>query len=623
MEAFRKVIKGWLGKALLVLFLTPLALTGLEGYFGGGKSADVAQIVNGQEISKKQLEELTQSFKKQYLSYTNGDETLLNQTFIENKALESLVGRTLLLQQAKNLGIALSDAQIEQMIAQQPSFQENGKFSETLYANYLRSVGMTSQALIAGLREDHAIKMFSASLLDHVLVSQADIKQLVQLQTEQRTLHLASIDLTPYKKNISVTEQEIADYYNKHKLNFKQVASVDVDYVVLKAADFGNSATAVTEQELQQAYQAFVQKQKSSATPEVKHILVTSTGRSDAEAKARAVQAQTEINKGLSFAEAAQKYSEDPDSKANGGLIDGYAKGAFGGEFDQAVESLASGQVSAPIKTQYGYHLIAKQQATVNVASFEQEKDRLKSELQQSKAGNAFSDAVNSLNEQVIGSDSLDVVTQSVKSAKIESVKQMTLATQHPVLSDANVKTKLFNDDVKNGDRNVSSSIQLSNGDVAWVKVRDYRAAGEQSLQQASARVKAKLIQQKAAAAAKAKIQAQLDQFKTQPAEKVLANSSLKFENAGTFNRSQGRLMRAVERAAFSVEAPKAGQWSVTTTDLADELIVVAVSQVQTPAESALTEQQLQELQGLYAQARAEQELNAYVEYLKSQAKIK
>jgi len=158
MESFRKVIKGWLGKVLLILFLTPLALVGIEGYFGGGNKADVAKTVNGQDISKKDLENLTKTYKEQYLSLVKGDETLLNQSYIQENALNTLIARSLLLQQAEKLGISLSDAQIEQMLAQQPSFQENGKFSETLYSNYLRSVGMTSQALIASLRQDHALK---------------------------------------------------------------------------------------------------------------------------------------------------------------------------------------------------------------------------------------------------------------------------------------------------------------------------------------------------------------------------------------------------------------------------------------------------------------------------------
>ena len=622
MESFRKVIKGWLGKVLLVLFLTPLALVGIEGYFSGGKSEDTAKLVNGQEISKKELETLSKTFKEQYLAYANGDETLLNQSFIQNKAMDTLVARTLLLQQAEELGISLSDAQIEQMVAQQPNFQENGKFSESLYANYLRSVGMTSQALIANLRQDHALKMLTSTFMDYALVSKLDIEQIANLQTEQRTLHLASIKLDDYKKNVKVTPQEIAAYYNKHQNSFKQVASVDVDYVVLTPANVAPANTQVTEAELQQAYATFVEAQKKDAKPLVKHILIAADTRSDAEAKKLANDVAAKIKAGMTFAQAAAQYSDDTESKAKGGVVDAYAKGVFGDAFDQAVASLKSAQVSAPVKTQYGYHLIETEAPSIKLPSFETEKPRLLAELQKNKSANAFSDTVNGLNEMVVGSDALDVVAQEVKGVTVQSIKGMTLATQHPVLSDANVKVKLFNDDVKNGDRNASSSIQLANGDTVWVKVRNYHAAGVQTLAEATPRVKAKLIEQKAIDAAKAKIQAALNSFKSQPAATVLAQSNIAFESAGVFTRSQG-LKREIERAAFSVPAPKAGMWSVTTASLPNELVVVAVSNVNKTTSSALTDEQLNELSKLYQQLRGQQELDDYTEYLKAHAKIK
>ena len=194
MESFRTLIKGWLGKVLLVLFLTPLALVGIEGYFAGGNSADVAKSVNGQSISTKDLDSATKNYKDQYLSLAKGDESLLNLPLIEQKALDALIARSLLQQQAEKLGISLSDAQLEQMLAQQPTFQQDGKFSQQMYENYLRSMGMTNQGLIASLRQDHALKMISSSLMDYALVSQSDLQQLANLQTEQRTLHLASIN---------------------------------------------------------------------------------------------------------------------------------------------------------------------------------------------------------------------------------------------------------------------------------------------------------------------------------------------------------------------------------------------------------------------------------------------
>jgi peptidyl-prolyl cis-trans isomerase D len=623
MESFRTVIKGWLGKVLLVLFLTPLALVGIEGYFSGSNKADVVKSVNGQDISNKDLESATKNYKDQYLSMVKGDESLLNQPVIQQKALDALIARSLLQQQAEKLGISLSDTQLEQMLAQQPSFQENGKFSQKLYENYLRSVGMTNQALIASLRQDHALKMISSTLLDYALVSQSDLHQLASLQTEQRTLHLASIKLDDYKKGLTASTQEITEYYNKHKNEFKQVASVDVDYVVLSPALLPQTNLNITEADLQQAYKAFVEKQQKDAKREVKHILITTDARDAAAAQKIANDVYAKIQGGMSFAQAAAQFSEDPTSKAQGGLVDAYAPGIFSADFDNAVNALKNGEVSKPVKTQYGYHIIEANAQVANIPSFESEKARLTAEVQKAKTANLFSDTVNSLNEMVVGNDSLEAVAQEVKGARVESLNGVTLTTQNPYLSDLNVKAKLFNDDVKNGDRNASSNIQLANGDTIWIKVRNYHAAGVKPLDQATAEVKAKVIDAKAYKAAQAKISKILADFKALPAAQVVAKSQVTFEDAGTFARSQG-LKRAIERAAFSIPAPtKEGMWSATTAKLPNELVIVAVSNVNTNAANELPPEQIAELTKLYQQFRGQQLLEDYTDYLKSQAKIK
>ena len=623
MESFRTVIKGWLGKVLLVLFLTPLALVGIEGYFSGSNKADVVKSVNGQDISNKDLESATKNYKDQYLSMVKGDESLLNQPVIQQKALDALIARSLLQQQAEKLGISLSDTQLEQMLAQQPSFQENGKFSQKLYENYLRSVGMTNQALIASLRQDHALKMISSTLLDYALVSQSDLHQLASLQTEQRTLHLASIKLDDYKKGLTASTQEITEYYNKHKNEFKQVASVDVDYVVLSPALLPQANLNITEADLQQGYKAFVEKQQKDAKREVKHILITTDARDAAAAQKIANDVYAKIQGGMSFAQAAAQFSEDPTSKAQGGLVDAYAPGIFSADFDNAVNALKNGEVSKPVKTQYGYHIIEANAPVANIPSFESEKARLTAEVQKAKTANLFSDTVNSLNEMVVGNDSLEAVAQEVKGARVESLNGVTLTTQNPYLSDLNVKAKLFNDDVKNGDRNASSNIQLANGDTIWIKVRNYHAAGVKPLDQATAEVKAKVIEAKAYKAAQAKIAKILADFKALPAAQVVAKSQVTFEDAGTFARSQG-LKRAIERAAFSISAPtKEGMWSATTAKLPNELVIVAVSNVNTNAANELPPEQMTELTKLYQQFRGQQLLEDYTDYLKSQAKIK
>jgi peptidyl-prolyl cis-trans isomerase D len=102
---------------------------------------------------------------------------------------------------------------------------------------------MTKEMLIANLRKDQALKMLSGTISNYTLLDKNDIQRLAAIQTEQREIYLASVKLDEYKKGLTASSQEIADYYNKHKSSFKQNASVDVDYVVLTPAMM-NTSTA-------------------------------------------------------------------------------------------------------------------------------------------------------------------------------------------------------------------------------------------------------------------------------------------------------------------------------------------------------------------------------------------
>ncbi|MFT4021569.1 MAG: SurA N-terminal domain-containing protein [Acinetobacter sp.] len=619
MDSFRKLIKGWLGIVLLVLFLAPVALVGIEGYFSGSNKTDVAKTVNGQDISNKELDDLVKAYQQQYLQYVQGDSSLLDMNVIRNSALDTLVARTLLLEQANKLGISLSDAQFVQMLAQLPDFQVDGKFSDEAFGNYLRSKGMTKDSLIASLRQDQSLKMLSSAITNHALVSPLDTNQLANIESEQRELYLASIKLDEYKQGLQVSNQDIANYYNKHKNSFKQNATVDVDYVVVSPDMASATNVAPTDTEIQQAYAKYVDHQKQSASKQVRHILITHDSRTDADALKLANEIEAKIKAGLTFSEAAKQYSEDPTSKDKGGLLEGYQTGTLGSkEFDNAVNDLKNGQISQPVKTNFGYHIIEAQAPNVQIPTLETVKAQLVNDIVKSKKTNAFTDKVNGLNEQVISNDALDVVTQEIKPAKIQSAQNVPVSTKDPILGDLNVKAKLFSDDVKNGDRNATSSIQLSNGDVVWLKVRKYTAAGIQTLAQATPAIKAKVLDEKAQALAKAKIANTLNAFKTQPASQALSTSTVKFEKAGVFNRQN--LKKEVSNTAFTLPKPKAGMWSVGTISLPNELVVVAVSNVQNVP---LNAEQMKQLQTLYTQSRNEQELADYIEYLKSNAKIK
>ncbi|TCM68408.1 peptidyl-prolyl cis-trans isomerase D [Acinetobacter calcoaceticus] len=621
MESFRNLIRGWLGKLLLILFLTPFALVGIEGYFSGGQQADAAKTVNGQVISKKELDNETQGLKNYYLKAAQVDESLLNLPFIENQALERLISQKLLAQQAAELGISLSDEQIMSKIAQVPEFQENGKFSPERLKQYLSSQGIQSAAWLEDLRQGNGVQLLSSGIISTALVSKLDTQQLVDLQAEKRSLFLSSIKLDADKSKIQVSEQEIANYYNKHPNQFKQLAKVDVDFVVVSPSMFDQTQTAVTDAELQQAYAQFVEKRKKDFQHEVKHILFeVNAKRTDAESKKLADEVYAKIKAGMSFGDAVNQYSDDATSKTKGGTVT-YVAGTYGESFDQAVTA-SNGQPTQPIKTAAGYHIIESKPISEAIPTFEAERERLTAELAKTKQANYFMDQVNRLNESVMNNDALDVVSQEVKASKVETAKGLSLLSNHPLMADPAIKLKMFSEEVKNGERNAMPNMQLANGDAVWIKVRNYTAAGVQPLADAKARVKVLVTEQKALDAAKAKIANVLADFKTLPAQQVLAKHSLSFEDIGGFTRQQG-LKREISRAAFSLPAPKAGMWSVTTAALPNELVIVAVADVSKSEADTLPVEQQQELAKLYQSQRGQQLLKNYTDYLESKAKVK
>lgn len=614
MEAFRNFVKSWFGKVLLVLFTIPFAAVGLESLFmGGSNSAQVAQEVNGEPISREELNNEIKTLHDSYFQAVRGDVSLLNYPIIDKQALDGMIARVLLRQQAEKLGIALSDAQIEQMLAQSSELQENGVFSQQKYEQYLKETKQTNQTFVNSIRQGQAVQMLIASV-GKGFINPKDVQQIIQLANEERRVHLASISLAEFKKNVQVTDQEVSSYYDQHKQEFVRPAEVNVDYIVISPQQLNLTGT-VTDEELNAAYQQLVKNLPKT----VKHILITTTNRTDAEAEKLANEIYAKIQAGESFANAAKTYSEDTTSKDKGGLIAGYTTGTFSNSFDQAVKNATVGQVSKPIKTNYGYHLISTESST-KTPTLDSIKTQLTEQVKQQKLAAAFSDKITQLNEMVLGSDSLDVIQQEVKGSTIESATNISPLTQHPQLGQAIVKSRLFGAEVKEGDRHVSGNINLPNGDVIWVKVKQYTPAGVQEFDQVKEQVQLKVIQDKAVQAAQAKVKPMLEAFKTRPAKEVLSEHAVKFEDAGLLLR--GKQIPQVDAITFSLATPKTGQWSVGTTALNDDLILIAVSEVKHANAAQLTEQKA-EYKQLYSKYYAERELDDYIAYLRSIAKLK
>lgn len=621
MEAFRTLIRGWLGKVLLVLFLTPLALVGIEGYFAGGNE-EVAVQVNDQEITKAELDNWIKSQRDQYLQGVGGDETLLNNEVIEAQVYDAAIVRALLIQQAEKLGLTLSDEQLGALLRQQQAFQQDGQFSQQLLDNYLANSRSTINQLLTNFRQQTALSLMTQSLISTSLHSAKDTENLIKMISQERTTHLAEIPLANFAQDFVASNAAVKTYYDKNIADYNRPANLDVQYVVLDKSEFENRAE-VTEQDLQQAYQAYSANLAKDADREISHILITTDNRGDEEAAKFAQRIQAELKSGETFEALVQKYSEDPVSKESNGQVEGYTVGAFGDAFDQAVLALKqNGQISAPIKTEFGYHIIRLDQLSgVTVPAFASIRDELMSDAKAKKVENMYQDAIGQANETALETDSLEAIAEEYK-VSIQAARNVQANNNDIILSDAQVKQKLFSEQIAEGDRNVSTATSTADGKTVWFKVSDYRVERPLTLEEAKADIQAKLKRAEQVKQAEASVKQLLADFKSKPATEALASSDVSFTDLGPVPRFSGLLPEDLEKVAYSVPVPtKDGFWSANTANVGDFLFVVAVSDVgQNPAFNLTDEQKAQVVNRF--DPRGQNELNDYIEYLRSQAKI-
>ncbi len=622
MEAFRRLIRGWLGKVLLVIFLIPFALVGIEGYFSRNGNDETAIQVNKAKISQTALDTAIENQRKQLLEQVKGDESQLNQDAIKKLVTNNLVYRALLLDQAKKLGFELSDQQIGQLIRQEPSFQENGKYSDALFQTYLKNSGTSLSQLLNDVREQVAIQQLAGGINDTGLASKADIDRLAVLQTEKRKVHVASLPLSGFVVDSQITDKQVADYYNKNKSQLGLPESVDVDFVVLDSNALA-SQVQVTDADIQAQYKAMQAKSAGAEERRIQHILIEVNGKnSEAAAKQQIEKIAARIKAGEDFGKVASEVSQDPGSAANSGDLGFLSKGTFPGAFDDTAFSLPVNQVSAPVRSDAGYHLIKVSEIKKDsVASLESLRPQLTAQAQQSKLDELYSETVNRLNDMAVDTDSLQELAKAQK-LSVNSVKNVTKLNATEPLNNASVKAALFNDDIVHGDRKISTGIEIAPGKTIWVKVNNYHVTRPQTLAEATAQIKQTLQAQAQRAKAEAKAKAIVNALKTKSPVQVQQENNITLQSLGEITRMSGAPL-ALERAAFAVAKPKTNQWSAGYYIEGNNLIIVAVSEVIAGDPASVNPEQRQQLTSTMATLRGQQELADYVKYLKAKAKIK
>lgn len=350
---------------LLIVIVVFILTSGVLFYFGtgpfeGGPSNAVA-VVNGEEIPLERFRRAQTNLIAAYERMSNQRLTpeLAERLGLSQQVVNELVTETVVIQGAATEGVRVSDDELRSTVQQIREFHENGRFSRDEYLKVLRRLRFDPGQFENEIRRQLVRRKMETLIKQGVKVSDEEIRQAYREQHERVRAAWAYADVKPVMAAVQVAEEDLEPYVKAHPARFSQPERRKLQYVIVNPR---NLAVTVSDAEAEAYYQEHAAEFEEPKRLRVAHVLVRvpPVGGSDAEnaAKAKVEDVIKRAKGGEDFAKLAREVSEDKASAVQGGDLGFVGPGELVAPFEQAAFALNQGEISAPVRTPFGYHAI-------------------------------------------------------------------------------------------------------------------------------------------------------------------------------------------------------------------------------------------------------------------------
>ncbi|RON81487.1 SurA N-terminal domain-containing protein [Pseudomonas fluorescens] len=620
LQNIRDNSQGWIAKTIIGVIVALMALTGFDAIFQATTHKNEAAKVNGEEISQNELSQAVDMQRRQLMQQLGKDfdASLLDEKMLRESALKGLIDRKLLLQGAEQAKFAFSEAALDQVILQTPEFQVDGKFSSERFDQVIRQLGYSRMQFRQMLAQEMLIGQLRAGVAGSGFVTDAEVLAFARL--EKQTRDFATLNVKADPAAVKLTDDEVKAYYDEHAKEFMTPDQVIIDYVELKKSSFFDQV-AVKDEDLQAAYQkeiANLSEQRRAA-----HILIEVNDKTtEAQAKAKIDEVQARLAKGEKFEALAKEFSQDPGSANNGGDL-GYAgPGVYDPAFEKALYSLSKDQVSEPIRTDFGYHLIKLLGVEApEVPTLASLKDKLTRELKAAQVEQRFVEATKQLEDSAFEASDLAQPAADLK-LTVHTSKPFGREGGEGVAANRAVVTAAFSTEVIDEGAN-STAIELDPETVIVLRSKEHLKPAQLPLESVNTAIRTQLTKEHASAAAKTKAEKLIADLRDgkAPLDKAVDGQNWKATEAAT--RGQEGVDPAVLQALFRMPKPAAkDKPTFTSVTLPDgSLMIVRLNGVNEAA--APTDEEKVQYRRFLASREGQQDFAAYRKQLESQADIK
>ena len=388
LQDIRDNSQGVIAKVIIGLIVAIFVLFGAESIIGGFVAAPSVGTVNGEEITDAQLQIEMQTLLG---SLGVGAENL-DQSLVEQLAINQLVEEALLRQSTFRLGMSVSEARIDEALIANASFQINGVFDPEFAVRTMNTQGFSVASYREALRERMLLGQLVNALSSSNFVTESELSNLASLNLQSRDFRYLSIPPGARTLSVAITDQEISDYYQANESQFIAAETVEVDYVLLDRSALMNEVS-VEQSLIEDQYEEEKAAFEGSAERRAAHILFETNNLMDeSQALKEASAALDRLEAGELFSDLALELSSDVVSAQDGGDI-GYSGGdSFPEEIELALTELEVDEVSSPVVTDFGVHVVKLTEDNTRVFSpLEEVEDRIERDLKSGEVGRLYS----------------------------------------------------------------------------------------------------------------------------------------------------------------------------------------------------------------------------------------
>jgi peptidyl-prolyl cis-trans isomerase D len=562
LQAIRDKVTGWIAYAIIFLISVPFALWGVNSYLGGGEAMPAA-TVNGEDISSRALDTAYASRRRQLAELFGGTipAGFGDENFLKERVLTQLIEEYALRQYADKKRYRIGDEELNKLIRSMNVFQSDGQFDSSIYRAQLESQGYSPAGFEQEFRRTQSIDQLQTAINATAFILPEQQKQFFSLSNQTRKIRVLTrtVDSDAY----AISEQEVEDYYQANAGRYMTPEQVKIDFLEVSLESI-KSLVDVPEEQLLDRYQLAKESYTSAEYRTASHILLTvedgiSKDGND-QVRDRLADIRAQIVTGGDFASLARQFSEDPGSAADGGNLGEIEKGMMVQPFEKALFSMQVGELSEPIKTTFGWHLIKLDQVSGGeTRSYDEVRvdieDEIRSDLAESQIYDLVENLANLAYEQ---SDSLSPAAEQL-GLELQTSQWFDRQAVTGIALEPQIRNVAFSNDVLNQGIN-SEAIELADGRVVFLRINDRKPPAQQALDEVSDAIIETLKRDKGRQHNKLVGEQAFDALKSgKSLDDIAADWNIDLVDQGFIGRDDPALDHNLLRLAFRMKKPADG----------------------------------------------------------------